>query len=337
MTHRPAHRPIPHAECGTCAKILSVLVQHHRKGLGQPLTGAAIAAAAGLQRRATLVHIAHLVECQALGSDGRTPLLLDPPSGPEPILTPLDWAARLALSCRACGRLLAILASIAGPDWSAQATVAELAQGIGLTDRPTRAHLDALTGKRPHGRHVLPGPLLRSEVIPGTRKNGGLRYVLLTGPITPGSEIEFYTAQEYAELRSRAYAVLSQAPVAGLMPAHEKKRAAELLIIPRLHLGYPDGVVLEALASPEDTEKTAHNPYGLIQWRLGKRAPLTGYVPTIKSAYDPTPRMHDCIDCEKPWKAPLHVQRCPKCELRHRAGISVEVAEILPILTGPAF
>ncbi|MER6257813.1 hypothetical protein ABT224_41500 [Streptomyces sp. NPDC001584] len=324
---RPAHRSIPHTECGTCAKILSILLGQQRKELGQPLTGAAIAAAAGLQRRATLVHVAHLVECEALEPDGRTPRLVDTPDVPGAIQTPLDWAANLALSCRACGRLLAILAAMAGPDWSARATVADLAQGIGLSDRPTRTHLDALTGVRPHARHMLPGPLLRSEVIPGTRKAGGLRYVLLTGLITPGSGIEFYTPQEYGEQRERGYAILAQVPIAGRMPAHEKKRAVEKLIIPRLNLNYPDGVILEALASGGDSTETAHNPYGLIQYRLKTRAPLIGYVPTAKTAYDPTPRMHDCIDCERPWKAPMHVQRCPNCELRHRAGITIEVAE----------
>ncbi|MFG2299177.1 hypothetical protein [Streptomyces sp. NPDC048603] len=336
MTARPAHRAVSPAECGTCAKVLSVL----GRADAAPPTGAALAAAVGLRRRATLVHVAHLVQSGLLEADGRTPTAPPAPApvqaGEAVVATPHDWATTASVTCRQCGRLLLILATLAGREWSVQVTVDELARALGITDRPTREHLAALTGRRPHRAHTQAGPLLRTERIPGTAGAGGLLVTFLSGRVVPGSEAEFYTPEEYEVLRRRGLALLNQAPVADRMNSRERVRAADLLLIPRLHLGYPDAELLASMSSPEDTAETAHTTaYGLIKWRLDRRAPLTAYVPTAQSTYDPTPRMHDCVDCEAPIRAPLHVLRCGDCRRRERAGISIEIAEAWPITTGP--
>ncbi|MEU5446143.1 MULTISPECIES: hypothetical protein [Streptomyces] len=330
------HTAQPPASCGTCTKIHSVLSQ--RKALGQPVTGAALSAAAGVSRRAVLTHISYLVECGWVAADRRTaiPQPGDTPPPPARPDTPLVWATDAALSCRTCGRILLVLATAAGPDqWSVVMPEHELAAALDLTGRTVRTHLAALTGRRPHAHHPQPGPLLRSELVPETGGRGGLRFTFLDGQVQPGSTAETYTAQEYAALRVQALDVLAQVPLLTAdLTTRERKRAAELLVIPRLHVGYPPAAIVEALVDPKDTHLRVHtSAYGLIKWRLEQRAPLSGYVAPAKETYDPTPVVHDCADCGLPIKAPLSVAYCGDCKRRHTAGISLEVAEAHPILT----
>lgn len=335
-TRSTTHASTPPASCGTCTKIHTVLAQ--RRALGQPVTGAALAAASGVSRRAVLTHISYLIECGWVAADRRTPIPQpgDAPPAPARPDTPLVWATDAALSCKTCGRILLVLATAAGPDqWSVVMPEHELAAALGVTDRTVRTHLAALTGRRPHAHHPQSGPLLRGELVPDTGGRGGLRYVFLDGQVRPGSSAETYTAEEYRALRVQALDVLAQVP---LLTAHlttrERTRAAELLVIPRLHLGYPPAALMEALVDPQDTHLRVHtSAYGLIKWRLEQRAPLSGYVAPAKETYDPTPVVHDCADCGLPIKAALSVTRCRTCHLRERAGISADVADAHPVLT----
>ncbi|MFJ4343634.1 hypothetical protein [Streptomyces sp. NPDC088915] len=329
------HTAAPPSECGSCVKIHRVLVQHHRKGLGQPLTGAALAAAAGISRRATLLHVAHLVECVWVAADRRTPITgaadapAPAPAAPAGPTSPLGWATTAGLSCRTCGRLLVILATAASGQWSVQTTESDLAAALDLTGRTVRTHLGALTGRRPHtAPHQITGPLLRTELVPGTAGRGGMKFVFLTGETALGSAAETYSRAEYAELRDRALKVLAQVTITAALPTRERTRAAELLVIPRLHLGYPDAVLVESMSEPGDRAGTAKvTAYGLIKWRLTQRAPLTGYVPAARDAFDPMPVVHDCADCGDPIHAPRHVEYCADCYRRRRAGISLEIVE----------
>ncbi|MFD8147346.1 hypothetical protein [Streptomyces sp. NPDC059708] len=244
--------------------------------------------------------------------------------------SPLSWATNLPISCRACGRIIVVLASQAGDDWHVQLTEKEIAGAIGLTERPTREHLAALTGRRLHARHPQEAPFLRGERIAETGGRGGLRWVFLDGKKRDGALVELYTREEYRALRSIALDVLAQAPLlTAKMTARERTGAAELLVIPRLHVGYPPAAVLAAMTRPSDCETTVRgHAFGLIRWRLTQSAPLSGYVATAQEAYNPTPVVRDCAGgCGLPIKAPMHITRCADCRRREAAGISIEVAE----------
>ncbi|MEV4928062.1 hypothetical protein [Streptomyces roseoverticillatus] len=326
------HSNTPPDLCASCRAAYGLLDRHHREQPDQPLTGAAIAEALGLSRRTALVHVGYLAESGLLGPDRRTPTGAGLRTAePRPALpSPVEWAATLSLTCRTCGRLMLVLTTAAGREWVTQMSESDLASALGVTGRTVREHMAALTGHRPHARHHLDAPLLRTERIPGTGGRGGLRITLLTGVIRPGSVAEDYSPAEYAELRTRALAVLDQAPVAARMTARERVRAAELLIIPRLHTGYPAAAVLAAMTDPTDTPETAHTTaYGLIKHRLLKRAPEGPYVPTAREAYDLRPVVHDCAGCGEPIKAALHITHCRDCRLRERAGISLDAAALI--------
>ncbi|MCX4784653.1 hypothetical protein [Streptomyces sp. NBC_01264] len=331
---RPPHKQAPVNECGSCVKIDSVLRQHQRRALGQPLTGAAIAAAAGISRQKTLVHVRYLIECGWLEVDGRTPV--EPcPATPTTAAashrsSPLEWATDLPLSCRTCGRIMVVLASQAGGEWHVQLREVEIAAAIGISERVTREHIAALSGRRPHARHALEAPLLRGERIPETGGRGGLQWVFLDGKKREGSLVDLYTPEEYRALRNIALDVLAQAPlITAKMNARERTGAAELLVIPRLHIGYPPAEILDAMTYSTDHEKTVTgHAYGLIRWRLDERAPLTGYVAKAQESYDPTPVVRDCAGrCGGRIKAPKHITHCEDCRLREAAGISIDVVD----------
>ncbi|MEV5887685.1 hypothetical protein AB0L74_34505 [Streptomyces sp. NPDC052020] len=332
-TRSTTHAARPPASCGTCTKIHTVLLQ--RRALGQPVTGAAIAAAAGVSRQVALIHIRYLVECGWVAADRRTAIPQTAPAPPPPARsgTPLTWATDAALSCRTCGRILLILATAAGGEWSVVMPEHDLADALGVTGRTVRTHLAALTGRRPHAHHTQAGPLLRGELVPETGGRGGRRFTFLDGQVRPGSSAETYTAEEYSALRVQALDVLAQVPLLTQhLTARERTRAAELLVIPRLHIGYPPAAIAEALVDPTDLQLKVHtSAYGLIKWRLEHRAPLSGYVAPAKETYDPTPRVHDCADCGLPINAPVSVLYCRTCKQRRAAGISIEVAEAHPI------
>ncbi|MDJ0385198.1 hypothetical protein [Streptomyces sp. G-G2] len=175
------HRQAPPSECGTCTKIHSVLIQHRSQALGQPLIGAAIAAATGVSRQVTLLHIGHMVECGWIAKDRRTPIIqttIDrlPVRGG----TPITWATGAALSCRTCGRVLLFLATHANPgEWFARMTASEIASALGMTERAVRTHTAALTGRRPHSCHPLEAALLHGQRVPGTAGHGGLQWTFL--------------------------------------------------------------------------------------------------------------------------------------------------------------
>lgn len=338
-TRSTTHANTPPASCGTCTKIHTLLLQ--QKAPVQPVTGAALAAASGVSRRAVLTHIGYLVECGWVAADRRTAIpqpgaTPPPPARPD---TPLVWATDASLSCKTCGRILLVLATAAGPDqWSLVMPEHELAAALGVTGRTVRTHLAALTGRRPHTAHPQSGPLLRGELVPETGGRGGLRWTFLDGKVKTGSGAETYTVQEYRALRVQALDVLAQLPLLTKdLTKRERTRAAELLVIPRLHVGYPAAAIIEALFDPADTHLKVHtSAYGLIKWRLAQRAPLSGYVAPAKETYDPTPVVHDCADCGLPIKSPLSVAYCGDCKRRRAAGISIEVAEAHPIAE-PAF
>ncbi|MFJ3630481.1 hypothetical protein ACIPQ3_30755 [Streptomyces albidoflavus] len=337
------HSNRPPGECGTCAKIHRVLVHHHRTALGQPLTGSAIAAAAGVARRTSLAHIAHMVASGWVDSDGRTPLVgLPSPAPPEGPATgpeapsgdprsPLEWARSAAVSCRTCGRLLVTLATLSGSDWHVRVTEEEVADALRVTGRTARTHLAALTGRRPHTTHPQSAPLLRAELVPGSAGRGGLKFVFLSGETAEVAPVETYSVGEWSSLRERAARILAQVPVAAGMPARERARAADLLLIPRLHVGYPESVLVAAMTEPGDTPTTAHTTsYGLLKWRLAQRAPAEAYRPAVA---EQQAMLHDCADCERPFHAPLRQERCGDCRRREAAGISIEVAESHPIMS----
>lgn len=328
------HRQTPPSGCGSCVKIRSILVQHARRALGQPLTGAAIAAAAGIARQTALFHIAHQIECGWLEADGRTPVKLPKAARSKAKAAfppPLEWVADLALSCRTCGRLMVVLATNAKGAWTTQMSESEIARALGVTPQTVRTHIAALTGHRPHVRHPLPGKLLRGEMIPDTGGRGGLLWVFLGGRTITGSAALSYTPAEYAKLRTRALDLLARVEASAPMNGAERRRAAEVLIIERFQLGYTSTALLAAMTEPGDTATTAHtSAYGLIKWRLDVRAPLSGYVPTVPELLDPTPRVQEC-ECGKAFKARLSVTHCGPCRRRVAAGISLEVAEAFPL------
>ncbi|WP_371594748.1 hypothetical protein [Streptomyces virginiae] len=328
---RPAHKQSPPNECGTCVKIDSILRQHHRKALGQPLTGAALAAAAGIARRNVLVHVAYLVSCGWLEANGRTPVVPRPATATTAAASKqrpaLKWATDLSLSCRTCGRLMVALASQAGEgEWFVQLTEAELAAALSIAVRTVRDHVAALTGRRPHANHAQEAPLLRGERLPESKGYGGLRWVFLDGKKRDGSLTELYSKEEYRALRSIALDILAQAPlITAKMTARERTGAAELLLIERLHVGYPPAELLAAMTDPRDNEKTVKgHAYGLIQWRLDQNAPKYAYVAKAQDTFDPTPVWHDC-PCGKPIREPAHVTLCKNCQRREAAGISLDV------------
>ncbi|MFJ6701127.1 hypothetical protein ACIQM4_34440 [Streptomyces sp. NPDC091272] len=327
------HTQRPPNECGSCQKIHSILRQHKLRALGQPPTGAAIATGAGISRRKALVHVAYMVECGWLEADGRTPVIPVPATPATAVASEqrsvLRWAADLALSCRTCGRLMVVLASQAGGAWSVQMGQSDIASALGISERRTRDHLAALTGRRPHARHPQSGPLLRGERLPETGGRGGLLWVFLDGVARPGSLAEFYSREEYAELRHTALEILSQVPlITSGMNARERTSAAELLVIPRLHVGYPPAVLLAAITDPGDFEGVVRvHAYGMIRWRLRERCPETGYVATLKETLDTTPVVRDCAGgCGRPIKDTLAVTHCVDCRRREAAGITLDVA-----------
>ncbi|MFD3941087.1 hypothetical protein ACFWSP_40145 [Streptomyces sp. NPDC058618] len=330
MALSTTHRQVSPRECGTCTKIHSVLIQHQRRALGQPLTGAGIAAAAGISRQKSLIHVAHMVEWAWVAADRRTPIV-QAAAAPLPVRTgaPITWATDAALSCRTCGRVLLLLASHAAPgDWFTQMSESDMAAALGIAERTLRDHLAALTGTRPHARHTLEAPMLRGERIAETGGRGGLKWVFLDGKARTGSLADDYSAEEYRALRTVALDILAQAPlITAKMTARERTSAAELLIIPRLHLGYPPAVILEAMTEPSDHEETVtSHAYGLIRHRLKKKA-SGPYVASAKLTYDRTPVVHDCADCGLPISAPLHVTHCGDCRRRAAAGLSLDVVE----------
>ncbi|MER5890749.1 hypothetical protein ABT160_43600 [Streptomyces sp. NPDC001941] len=297
-----------------------------------PLTGAALAATVGIARQNVLVHVRHMVECGWLEADGRTPI--EPlPAAPDVVqaarrATPLRWASDLSLTCRTCGRLMLILATQARDEWSVQRTMEELATALGRSERITREHVAALTGRRPHAAHPMLGPLLRTERVPESQGRGGLRFVFLGGLTRPGSVAADYSLEEYAELRRTALGVLAQAPlITSGMNADERRSAAELLLIPRLHVGYPPAVLAEGIRRAGDHEGTVTgHAYGLIRWRLDQVAPASGYTPTAQSVQAPERVLHECADCGNPFRALPDVAHCPGCTRRRAAGISLDVA-----------
>jgi biotin operon repressor len=322
-----AHAQTPPAECGTCTKIHAVLLAHQRKALGQPLTGAAIAAAAGVSRQATLTHIAHMIECGWIAADRRT-AIKQGTAAPLPARTgtPLQWATDAALSCRTCGRLLLVLATAAAPgEWFTRMSELEIASALGIGERAVRKHIAALTGRRAHATHPMEAAFLHGQRIPGTAGRGGLQWMFLDGKARPGALTDDYSREEFAEMRSVALDVLAQAPlITSGMNARERRSAAELLVCPRLHLGWPPAAILAAMTDPGDHEETVKgHAYGLIRWRLDERAP-GAYVASAALTYDRTPVWHDCTDCRDPFHAPVDVVLCPKCYRRERAGISLD-------------
>ncbi|MEV0097360.1 hypothetical protein [Streptomyces sp. NPDC050738] len=292
-----------------------------------------MAAAAGISRRKALLHVAYMVECGWLKEDGRTPIepLPGTPAATEAAQqqTALRWATNLSLSCRTCGRLMVVLATQAGGAWHVQVSEPDLSTALGIAERTTRDHIAALTTRRPHARHPQAGPLLRGERLPDSGGRGGLRWVFLDGKTRAGSLTDSYSPEEYRALRSTALDILAQAPlITSRMTARERTGAAELLIIPRLHVGYPAAAILAAMIDPNDHEGTVRtHAYGLIRWRLAQRAPESGYVAKAQDTYDPTPIVHDCADCGFPVRAPLHVTLCGDCQRRIAAGLSLDVVE----------
>ncbi|MFF4450910.1 hypothetical protein [Streptomyces sp. NPDC001502] len=331
---RPAHKQAPPTACGSCVRIDAVLRQHARRALGQPITGAAIAAAAGISRQKALVHVRYLIECGWVEADGRTPVVPCPATPTTAAAaqrrSPLEWAAGLPLSCRTCGRIVIVLASQAGDDWHVQLAEQEIAAALGIAERTVRDHVAALTGRRLHARHAQEAPFLRGERVAETGGRGGLRWVFLDGKRRDGALVELYTPEEYRALRNIALDVLAQAPLlTAKMTARERTGAAELLVIPRLHIGYPPAAVLAAMTYSTDHEETVKgHAFGLIRWRLTQRAPMTGYVALAQEAYDTTPSVRDCAGgCGGRFKAPQHITHCADCRRREAAGISIDVAD----------
>ncbi|MGW2587775.1 hypothetical protein ACWCYZ_42065 [Streptomyces virginiae] len=331
---RPAHKQAPPTTCGSCVRIDAILRQHARRALGQPLTGAAIATAAGISRQKTLVHVRYLIECGWVEADGRTPVVPRPATPSTAAAakrrSPLQWAAGLPLSCRTCGRIVIVLATQAGDDWHAQLTTKELADALGITERPVREHLAALTGRRPHARHHQEAPFLRGERLAETGGRGGLRWVFLDGKRRDGALVDHYTRDEYRGLRNIALDVLAQAPLlTAKMTARERTGAAELLVIPRLHIGYPPAAILAAMTYSTDTAETVKgHAFGLIRWRLDERAPMTGYVALAQEEVSLTPFTRACAGgCGSSIRAPRHITHCEDCRLREAAGISIDIAD----------
>ncbi|MEV6682249.1 hypothetical protein AB0N09_36115 [Streptomyces erythrochromogenes] len=180
------HTSIPPERCGSCVKILSILTQHHREHPGRPLTGAAIATAAGIARPTAVFHLSYLAECGRLEKDRRTPAKVEVASSQWAARSPLDWAVSATLPCRTCARLLLVLATLAKGQWSVQARAEDIAAALGASERTAREHLAALTGQRPHARPQT-GPLLRAETIPGTAGYGGRLITFLSRPVCEGS------------------------------------------------------------------------------------------------------------------------------------------------------
>lgn len=327
---RTAHKQSPPSECSTCIKIHAILSEHHRKALGQPLTGAAIAAAAGISRQKVLVHVAHQISCGWLEADGRTPIKFWPvtTAASSEQNPSLKWATGLDLSCRTCGRLMVALAAQAGKgEWSVQQEERELASALSIAGRTLRDHVAALTGSRPHARHAQSGPLLRGERLPETFGHGGLLWVFLDGEVRAGSLAKDYSKAEFLALRNIALGILAQAPlITAKMNARERGSAADLLLCPRLHVGYPPAVILDAMTDPRDHADTVRSSaWGLIRNRLDRKAPKKAYVATAQDTFASTPVWHDC-PCGKPIKEPVHVILCKDCQRREAAGISLDVA-----------
>ncbi|MGW7126668.1 hypothetical protein, partial [Streptomyces sp. NPDC054901] len=268
-----------------------------------------------------------LVACGWVEADRRTPII-QTPAEPLPVRqgTAMTWASEVApaLSCKACGRIVIMLASLARPgEWFTRMSASEIGTGMGLHERTVREHLAALTGERPHARHHQAHPLLHGERVAGTAGRGGLRWQFLGESRWAGSLAETYSRAEYRALERQALDLLSQAPlITWRMTADARTEAAKLLVA-RLHLGYPPAVLLERMTHPSDHADTARTGGGgLIWWRLREYAPLTGYVPSARETYDRTPVRQDCV-CGRPFWEPRHITQCPTCRRREAAGISL--------------